>query len=206
MPPALPVSPVVPSPPVPARNSPAPADAVSARAKAGKPPAGRRALGLGLDGGVPDGINLGLVIAPAEWVRFEAAFGTNTAGLGYRGSATFVPVGWGPSFSFEAGHCNQAATNSVVRKFFNAPKWAAPYVQELGYTYLNAHLGFDLVIGNFALFLHGGYTYLMGRVSGSQPIVVDSSTKTTATIAEDGKVNAHTLSAKLGLLYMFGGS
>jgi hypothetical protein len=114
-------------------------------------------------------------------------------------------VGWGPSFTFEAGHCSLAATNELIREVFKSPSWAKPYVQELGYTYLNAHVGFDLVWGNTTLFLHGGYTYLIGTVRGAQPVVVDKTTQTTALIADDGRVYAHSLSAKLGLVYMFGG-
>jgi uncharacterized protein with GYD domain len=51
----------------------------------------------------------------------------------------------------------------------------------------------------------------MGTVRGSNPVVVGTSNdaaKTpnmTVTIAQDGEVRAHTLSAKLGILYMFGG-
>jgi hypothetical protein len=139
-------------------------------------------------------------------MRLNAAFGTNTAGLGYRGGVTFVPVGFGPSFTFEAGHCTMAETNSLIRTMFNAPTWAKPYVQEVGYTYFNGHVGFDYVRSNLTVFLHGGYTYLMATVGSSKPVVVDSKSNTTATIAEGGKVYAHSLSAKLGVIYMFGGS
>jgi hypothetical protein len=154
---------------------------------------------------VPDGINLGLVLAPAAWLRFGAALGTNSAALGYRGGLSLVPMGWGPSLTFEAGHCNLAAPTDTVRAFFRVPTWVKPYVQELGYTYLNAHLGFDLALGRVVLFLHGGYTYLMGTVRAPKPVVIDKS-GTTVTIMQDGHVNAHTLSGKLGLIIMFGGS
>jgi hypothetical protein len=166
----------------------------------------RGVLGLGLDVGAPDGVNLALVVAPLAWLRLSAAFGTNTTGLGYRGGVSLVPVGFGPSFTFEAGHCNWAETNSLIRTMFSAPGWAAPYVQKLGYTYVNAHVGYDYVRGNFTVFLHGGYTYLVGKVGGSRPVVVDSKTGTTATVGENGQFSAHTLSAKLGIVYMFGGA
>jgi len=138
-------------------------------------------------------------------MRLALAAGTNSASLGYRAGVTLIPVGWGPSYSFEVGHCNMAATNDVIRAVFKSPSWAKPYVQELGYTYFNAHLGFDYGWGNTTIFLHGGYTYLVGTVHGSQAVVVDKTTQTTATISEDGKIYAHSLSAKLGVIYMFGG-
>jgi hypothetical protein len=155
---------------------------------------------------MPDGLYLNLVLAPADWVRLQAALGTNTASLAYRGGLSFIPVGWGPSFTAEAGHCNLAATNSVIRAIFSAPAWVSPYVQQLGYTYFNAHLGFDWVIGRVTLFLHGGYSYLLGTVHAPNPVVVDKTNNTQVTIAEDGKVTASTLSLKLGLVVMLGGS
>jgi hypothetical protein len=95
--------------------------------------------------------------------------------------------------------------NDVLRTVFKSPTWAKPYVQELGYTYLNGHLGFDYTWGNLTVFLHGGYTYLTGTVRGTQPVVVDTKTDTRAAIVEDGKIYAHSLSAKLGMVYLFGG-
>jgi hypothetical protein len=178
--------------------------AVAAARPAG-PKSGGRVLGLGIDLGVPDGVNLGLMLSPSDWLRLEASLGTNSASLGYRGGLSLVPVGWGPSFTFELGHCNLAAPTDTVRTFFSVPKWVEPYVQQLGYTYFNAHLGFDLVYGRATVFIHGGYSYLMGTVRAPAPVVVDQS-NTSVTLAEDGKVYAHTLSAKVGLIVMFGGS
>jgi hypothetical protein len=147
------------------------------------------------------------VVLPGSWLRLGASLGTNSASLEYRGGMALVPLGWGPSLSLEVGHCNLAPTNSVVRYFFSAPKWVAPYVQELSYTYFNGHLGFDLVLGRFVLYLHGGYSYLIGTVHAPKPVVVDpTKTNTSVTMAQDGEVRAGTLSAKLGVIVMFGGS
>ena len=162
-------------------------------------------LGVSSDVGMPDGLNLGLVLAPADWMRLGASIGTNSASLDYRGGLSIVPVGWGPSFTLEAGHCNTAATTSVIRAFFTVPSWVRSYVQQLGYTYVNAHLGFDYRIGGLILFVHGGYTYLTGTIRSPAAVVVDSQTNTSIKIAQDGSVTAYTLSAKAGLIYMFGG-
>jgi hypothetical protein len=163
------------------------------------------------DVGMPDGLNIGLVVAPIDWLRLGASLGTNSASLDYRGGVSLVPMGWGPSFNFEIGHCNTAATTSLIRTFFSVPSWVKPYVQQLGYTYFNAHLGFDWPLGrSTTLFVHGGYTYLVGNVHAPQPVVVVDNgskppTSTNITIAQDGNVYAQTLSAKVGLVYMFGG-
>jgi hypothetical protein len=165
-----------------------------------------RYFGLATDVGMPDGLNLGLVVSPADWMRLGASFGTNSASLNYRGGLSIIPVGWGPSFSMEVGHCDTAPTTGVIRTFFTVPSWVKPYVQQLGYTYVNAHVGFDYRVGGFTMFIHGGYTYLMGTVRSPDTIVVDSKTSTSVKIAVDGDVTAYTLSAKAGLIYMFGGS
>ncbi len=154
---------------------------------------------------MPDGLNLGLVLAPADWMRLVAAIGSNSASLDYRGGVSLVPMGWGPSFTLEVGHCDTAPTTGLIRTFFTVPSWVRPYVQQLGYTYVNAHVGFDYRLGGLILFVHGGFTYLSGTLRSPNPIVVDSSTNTSITIAQDGNVTAYTLSGKAGFLYMFGG-
>lgn len=164
-----------------------------------------RVFGLASDLGMPDGLNLGLVLSPADWVRLGASIGTNSASFNYRGGLSLVPMGWGPSFSLEAGHCNTAPTTSIVRTFFSVPSWVQPYVQQLGYTYINAHLGFDYRWGALTVFVHGGYTYLMGTIRSPDSVVVDSKTNTSIKISQDGSVTAYTLSAKAGVVYMFGG-
>ena len=175
-------------------------------AKAARPlKPGHRIFGVSSDVGMPDGLNVGLVVAPADWLRLGASVGTNSASLDYRGGLSLIPMGWGPSFSAEVGHCNTAATTSIIRYFFSVPSWVQPYVQQLGYTYFNVHVGFDYRFKGLTLFIHGGYTYLMGTVHAPDLIVVDSKTNTTVSIAQDGNVHAHTLSAKVGLIYMFGG-
>jgi hypothetical protein len=166
---------------------------------------GHRFFGVSSDIGLPDGLNVGLVVAPTDWMRLGASIGTNSASLDYRGGLSLIPMGWGPSLSLEVGHCNIAATTSVIRTFFSVASWMQLYVQELGYTYVNAHLGFDYRFTGLTLFVHGGYTYLMGTIRAPNTVVVDTSTNTTVTLAQDGNVHAHTLSAKIGLIYMFGG-
>lgn len=191
------------------RASTEPAAVTSARPIRPSRP-GRHYLGLGSDIGVPDGLTLGLVLSPVDWIRISAALGMTSLsnpevfGL-YRGGLALVPLGWGPSFNFEAGRRNVAPTTSAIRTFFSVPAWVNPYVQELGYTFFNAHLGFDYVVRGFTLYLHGGATYLIGTVRAPKSVVVDSKTNTSLSITQDGQFRAFTLSAKAGIAYLFGG-
>jgi hypothetical protein len=211
-PPAYPVAATIPLPapaPPSLRISGEPAAGTAAHAiRSSKP--GRNYLGLGTDIGLPDGLALGLVLSPAAWLRISAALGTTSIsdpeliGL-YRGGLAVLPLGWGPSFSFEAGRRNVAPTTSAIRTFLSLPAWVNSYVQDLGYTYFNAHLGFDYVVQGFTLYLHGGATYLIGTVRAPKPVVVDSKTNTSLSIPQDGEFRALTLSAKAGIVYLFGG-
>jgi hypothetical protein len=165
-------------------------------------------FGFGTDVGMPDGLLLGLVLSPLDWLRLHGSVGSNSASLAYRGGLSILPVGWGPSFNAEVGHCELAPTTSLLRTFFSVSRWMQPYVQQLGYTYVNAHLGFDYPVGRMTLFVHGGYTYLMGTIHAPEPVLIEdkkTGTTMTVTLAKDGEVRAHTLSAKLGLIYLFGG-
>lgn len=204
----------VPYPTPPALSSPSPragdpAAVVTAHALSPSKPS-RHYVGIGTDVGMPDGLTLGLVLMPADWLRISAALGTTSfsepelVGL-YRGSLSFVPLGWGPSFSFDAGHRNVAPTTWILRTFFSVPSWVNPYVQELGYTFFNAHIGFDYTVWGFTLYLHGGGTYLLGTIHAPKSVVVDSKTNTSINIAQDGEFSAFTLSAKAGIIYHFGG-
>jgi hypothetical protein len=163
-----------------------------------------------MDVGMPDGLNVGPVVVPASWVRVGASVGSNSAGFDYRGSLSLLPVGFGPSFDFDVGHCTVADMNSLLGTFFKVSGWVKPYVQQLGYTYFNAHLGIEYPVGRVMLFLHGGYTYLAGTVRGPSPVVVSrnsdaAQTPNTTVTAQVGDVRAYTLSAKLGAVLMFGG-
>jgi hypothetical protein len=84
---------------------------------------GHRFLGVASDIGIPDGLNVGLVVAPVDWMRLGASIGTNSASLDYRGGLSLIPMGWGPSFSLEVGHCNLAATTSLIRKIISISSW-----------------------------------------------------------------------------------
>lgn len=196
-----------PLPMQPVADAPAGPPVVAKRALA---PASRERglLGLAIDLGMPDGVNIGPVIAPTRWMRIGASAGSNSAGIDYRGGLSFLPVGFGPSFNFELGHCTVADMNSVLGTFFRVSGWIKPYVQQLGYSYFNAHVGIEYPVGSVMLFLHGGYTYLTGTVRGPNPVVVsrnkDNTPNTTVT-AQEGDVSAHTLSAKFGAIVMFGG-
>jgi hypothetical protein len=173
-----------------------------------RPASRRRMFGFSADVGLPDGANLGLVILPANWIRLSIAGGTNSATFGGRLGLALVPLGWGPSLSFELGRFGVGNTNQLIRSSFEVPSWVDPYVQQVGYSYFNTQLGFDLRLGNIFICIHGGYSNIRAVVRSPSPVETRSSSGAVLyriRLGEDGRVKVHTWSGKIALIYMFGG-
>jgi hypothetical protein len=171
-------------------------------------------LGVATDIGLPDGANLGLVVRPTSWIRLNAAGGTNSASLGFRGGVTAIPHWFwriGPSFTLEAGYCRVGNVNGLLRNFFQVPSWMKDYAQQAGYTYYNAHLGIEFGRRNITGFIHVGGSYIDGTVRTPNSVSVPSTTPGVSTdsaqliLGQDAKVRAYTISAKAGLIVYFGG-
>lgn len=180
--------------------------AAVAHARARKPATSRGVIGFVADVGVPDGITFGLAVAPFSWARLTGSVASNTASIGFRGGLTLMPLGFGPSFTFEAGHFGVADANAAIRYVYSVPNWVKPYFQQFGYTFLNGHVGFDYSFGGLTLFIHGGVSYMMATLRSPQPVVIDTNNRTQVTFKQDGDVTVWTLSGKIGLMYLFGGS
>jgi hypothetical protein len=181
-------------------------------------PTSRRLFGVTTDLGLPDGVNLGLVLRPASWIRLHAAGGTNSASVGFRGGATAIPHWFwhvGPSVTLEAGFCRMGEVNDVLRTFFQVPGWMKDYAQQAGYSYYNVHLGLEFGRSNVTGFIHVGGSYVDGIVRTPNPVCVPSSTPCTGStvstdqahlvLGQDAKVRVYTISAKAGLIVFFGG-
>jgi hypothetical protein len=173
-----------------------------------RPASRRRIFGLSTDVGLPDGANLGLVILPANWIRLSIAGGSNSATLGGRLGLALVPLGWGPSLSFEIGRFGVGNTNPLIRSSFKVPSWVDPYVQQVGYSYFNSQLGLDFRLGNFFIYVHGGYSNIRAVIRSPSPVETRSSSGTVlyrVRLGEDGRVKIHTWSGKVALIYLFAG-
>jgi hypothetical protein len=182
-------------------------------------PASRHLFGLATDLGLPDGVNLGLVVRPAVWIRLNAAGGTNSASVGFRGGATAIPHWFwhfGPSLTLEAGYYRVGEVNSVLRTFFQVPAWMSDYAQQAGYAYYNLHLGLEFGRGNVTGFIHAGGSYVDGTVRMPNPVCVQTTTtpcsggtvspdQAQLVMRQDAKVSVYTISAKVGLIVYFGG-
>ncbi|MEO1336600.1 MAG: hypothetical protein AAFV29_13200 [Myxococcota bacterium] len=117
-------------------------------------------LGLVFDVGVPDGMNLGLVVRPLSVLRVHAGGAFNLANFGLRAGVAYVPFNFWivPTVVVEGGHFFEASPRDIVSSLASVD---VDYVPEsLSYTYANAHLGLELGGDRFTFFLRGGYSYL----------------------------------------------
>jgi hypothetical protein len=121
-------------------------------------------LGLQLDGGVPDGGVVSLVVRPLKWVRADAGFAYNYLSTGARGGITLVPFHWAvvPTLRLEAGRFFKSNVNGKVARFADdLPTYMKPALDAFGYDYASAQVGLEFGSQrSFVFFVRGGLAWL----------------------------------------------
>jgi hypothetical protein len=175
-------------------------------AAANRPPV---VLGVLADAGVPDGGNLALAVRPARWLRLHAGGGYNTVSVGFRGGATWVPFGVGPSLSVEGGHYTVGDANGVVHRFVRSDAAWGPLFRRVSYSYVNTQLGLELGRRSLQFYFHGGVSYLRAVVHDAQTaleaIAPSGGGGATVRVTQDPLVHIWMPSLKLGMVVYFGG-
>lgn len=152
-------------------------------------------LGVMVDAGVPDGLNLALVIRPEHWLRLHAGPSHNLAGFGLRGGLSVLPIdAWiTPSVVVEVGHFFDSDLRAFVANILREDDTGLP--ERITYTYGNAHLGVELGTRNFTFFLRAGYSLVEASTTPSVESQVEG-----IRFDEDARLTILTPSAKLGLI------
>jgi hypothetical protein len=182
----------------------APAATVESTATADRPARESHRFAILVDAGVPDGFGLSLAFRPLRWVRLEVGVLENTVSPGIRGGATLIPFNFWitPTLTLEAGRYFSGNANGLAQKLSHNPSLNSPLLQDFNYEYGNAHLGLELGSSRFAVYLHGGLTYLVSTVRNVQ-LALQQNTGDASIQAKDGKVTYRGPSAKLGFLIYF---
>jgi hypothetical protein len=161
-------------------------------------------FGVMADVGLPDGLIGSLTIRPWSWVRFSAGGGTNFISGGWRAGITLLPLGAGPSASFEYGRYQDGNANPMAKRFGLGD---SPALERFGYQYMNAHLGLDFGFRRCVFFIHGGITMLRGQIhnlGASIPAPNTNNLSTSGTtevvVPQDPSAKAVGPSLKLGLI------
>lgn len=158
-------------------------------------------LGLMADVGVPDGAIASLVVRPWTWLRGYAGGGSNSVSRGWRGGFSLIPFGAGPSASLEYGHYQDGDANGLVRRLVGSQFDASPLLKQIGYDYVNAHVGLDFGGKHVVFFLHGGVSMVWAQLHNvNAAIHSDASSTTIVQVGQDPKIKATGSSFKAGLI------
>lgn len=162
-----------------------------------------RSLAVMLDVGVPDGAVLGVAYRPAFWTRLQAGAGTNSISPGMRAGAALIPFSEGPSLTVEGGYYFEGDASAIVTQF--AGHSHTRTAQQVGYQFVNFHVGLDFGSRYSTFFLHGGMTYLHTILHDANDALGGQSVNsqgevTTYTFNQDVNVSVWFPSFKLGFL------
>jgi hypothetical protein len=161
-------------------------------------------LGLMADVGVPDGAIGSLVVRPFSWFRGYAGGGSNSISRGWRGGFSLIPFGAGPSASLEYGHYQDGDANGLVRRLVGSQFDASPLLKQIGYDYVNAHVGLDFGGKHVVFFLHGGVSMVWAQIHNVNATLHSDTSGTPSTtvvqVGQDPKIKAFGSSFKAGLI------
>lgn len=123
-----------------------------------------RLIGLQMNGGLPGGSSLSLVIRPLKWVRADAGVGYNGFSLGAQGGITVIPFHWAvvPTLRLEAGRFFRSDVNSKVSDMVDdVPAYLRPALSGFGYDYATTQLGLEFGSQrSFVFFLRAGLGWI----------------------------------------------
>jgi hypothetical protein len=164
-------------------------------------------LGIMADAGLPDGMQGSVVLRPLKWLRGSLGGGYNMISKGVRGGLSVLPFGRGPSATLEIGRFFEGDANAAARKFMGPGFQDNAALERVGYDYANAHLGLDFGYKRVTFYIHGGMSYIQGKVHNLDQFVQtdpsingQNSNGTQVSIPQPATVKAIVPSAKLGLI------
>jgi hypothetical protein len=150
-------------------------------------------IGVMADAGVPDGGVASLVVRPISAVRLHGGLGYNTISKGVRVGATLTPfrsVVY-PTLSLDWGRYPEGDANPLARMLTGDRSIDSTMLENVGYDYANAHLGFAIGRKRASFYLQAGMSRTVATMH-------DDSSSTSA------KATVWSPSARLGfVLYVY---
>ena len=166
-------------------------------------PRGRRhhVLGISLDAGVPDGASATVLYRPWRYVRFGGGLLYNYVGFGALGSVSVLPYfPVAPSLTLEVGHFFKANATARVSQFATVEDNLKPLLHNVGYTFVNAHLGLEFGHPNwFVFFVRGGLSRVW--LSSGDAVVTNSDGVRMSFTDPNARLGIPT--AKAGFMFFF---
>jgi hypothetical protein len=180
---------------------------VAAGAAAAEPaPSGPPRLGVMMDGGVPDGVVLSVVVSPVGFARLHAGLAHNAISPGVRAGVTLVPQSWrvSPALAAEAGHYREGDAAPAARRVSGHARLSSPMLERVGYDYAAARAGFEVRAGPTRLYVLGGLSYVRATLYGAGEALHGASGEgPRLELRDDPELRALVPSARAGLLINF---
>ena len=160
-------------------------------------------VGVMADVGAPDGANASLVYRPISAVRLHAGMGHNMISTGGRIGVTLIPLKtwFTPTLSFDVGRYADGDANKVVQQVSGDPMFSSSFLDKVGYSYANAHLGIELGRKTVTFYLNVGASRVDAELSGATAMAATDE-DVTITIGESHVV-LWSVSARTGLIFYF---
>jgi hypothetical protein len=160
-------------------------------------------VGVMADVGAPDGANASLVYRPLSALRLHAGVGHNMISNGGRIGVTLIPLKtwFTPTLSFDIGRYGDGDANKVVQQVSGDPMFSSSFLDKVGYSYANAHLGLELGRKTVTFYLNVGASCVDAELSGAQAMG-STDDDVTITIGQSHVV-MWSVSARTGLIFYF---
>jgi len=174
-----------------------PVDDVSSMA-----PPWRARLAMTLDVGVPDGVQMALAYRPRYWLRGHLSGGHNAVSPGVRVGATALALNhWvTPCATLEVGHYFSGNVNDLRQRLDGDAK-VVPLLDDVRYTYANAHVGVEFTGARLGVFVRGGLSYVDTQMNASESMSDDADDG--VSFASGMSVSGWATTAKVGLIVYF---
>ncbi|MFL5321978.1 MAG: hypothetical protein ACJ790_20115 [Myxococcaceae bacterium] len=131
-------------------------------------------LGVGADVGAPDGAGANIYVRLFKFLELHGGVAYNGVTAGLRGGVTFLP--WDrwyvPTLTLEVGDHPAGDANPAVRFLTGNPHLNISQLENVGYGYQSALLGFEFGSReHYMIFLRGGVTRVVGHASSNATVI-----------------------------------
>ena len=160
-------------------------------------------FGVMLDAGVPDGATASLVMRPWRPLRLAVGGSYNLVSPGVRAGLSLIPFNswFTPTLNLDVGHYRDGDANPIARKLSGDPTFSNAVLDRIGYTYVDAHLGFEMGRKWFTFYVHAGMSRVFTAVHELDSAAGDQSgSMTSVSFQKDPTVTVTAVSARLGFI------
>ena len=168
------------------------------------PVAAEPRFGVMTDVGVPDGATASFVYRPIRQIQTHIGVGHNGISPGVRGGVSFVPFRTfiTPIAVLDYGRYFEGDANPLARMISGDATFQNDLLNDVGYDYINAHVGVELGGKRFKFYLHAGLSRVSGNVHNLNSLSEDPDAETSVSFTEDPHVTMTVPSARLGFIYL----